>query len=446
MEQGAVEPREASATAALPPGPQGTEIEQITQYLQDPLDFQIRLHREFGDVFTASSPFSRNAVHIVDPQAVKELFTASPEVARAGEAHDMLEPSLGQHSLLTLDGAPHLRQRKLLLPPFHGERMQRYGELIREATLRDIEAWPVGKPFALHPRLQRITLDVILRAVFGINDAERLVRFEQIIKTFEEHLGPVSAFPALRGDSSPASPWTRFLRAREALDAFIYEEIALRRTEATGGEADDILFMLLQTRHEDGSPMSDVEIRDELVTLLTAGHDTSAAALAWMMERLLRSPQVMARLRESLAADENDYMNAVIRETLRARPIISDVTRKLSQPLRIGGHDLPSGTLVVAAVVALHHRDDLFPDPDEFRPARFLEGKADAYAWIPFGGGVRRCIGAAFAEYEMRVVVRTILERAKLRAPDPKPEKATLHNITLAPADGTRVSLDRRLS
>jgi cytochrome P450 len=449
MEQATI-PRPAAATkpTRFPPGTRLPAMAQVGLYAHDPLGFLIRFQRRYGDIFTVSFPFFRRLVYVADPKLVKELFTTSPEQAHAGEANaTVLEPALGPNSVLTLDEAPHMRQRKLLLPPFHGERIERYGELIREVTLREMESWPVGQPFALRPHTQRITLAVIMRAVFGVHDEERLVRFEHLIETFAGRLSMVTALPPLRRNLGRWSPWTRFVAAREALDAFIYEEIALRRAKLAGGNepADDVLSLLMSGRHDDGSPMSDAELRDELVTILGAGHETTATGLAWAIERLLRNPRVLARLRDTIAAGEDEYLDATIKETLRTRPVIVDVARKLTAPLRIGGYDLPQGTFVMAAIAALHYREDLFPDPDEFRPERFLAGKADTYAWIPFGGGVRRCIGAAFAEYEMRVVLRAILERAELSAPDQRPERVKVRNITLAPGKGARVSLDRPL-
>ncbi|HKB51090.1 MAG TPA: cytochrome P450 [Solirubrobacterales bacterium] len=449
MEQATIpRPAAAEAPARFPPGTKLPALAQVGLYARDPLDFLIRFQRRYGDIFTVSFPFYRRLVYVADPALVKALFTTSPEQAHAGEANaTVLEPALGPSSVLTLDEAPHMRQRKLLLPPFHGERIERYGELIREVTLQEMETWPVGEPFALRPHTQRITLAVIMRAVFGVHDEERLRRFGCLIESFSGRMSLVTALPPLRRNLGRWSPWTRFLAAREALDAFIYEEIALRRAELAGGneEADDVLSLLMGARHDDGSSMSDAELRDELVTILGAGHETTATGLAWAMERLLRNPRVLARLRDSVAAGEDSYLEATIKETLRVRPVIVDVARKLTEPLSIGGYELPTGTFVMAAIAALHHREDLFPNPEEFRPERFLEGKADTYAWIPFGGGVRRCIGAAFAEYEMRVVLRAILERADLSAPDPKPEKAKVRNITLAPGRGTLVSLDRPL-
>jgi cytochrome P450 len=433
---------------AYPPGSRLPAIAQAARYARDPLGFLIQLQRRYGDIFTLSFPYFGRLVYVADPALVKAVFTGPPDRFHAGEANaTVLEPALGPNSVLTLDDAPHMQQRKLLLPPFHGERIERYGELIRETTVHEMESWPVDEPFALRPHTQRITLTVIMRAVFGVHDEQRLARFERLIDTFSGRVNAITVFPMLRRDLGRWSPWTRFLRAREALDEFIYEEIALRRGEVESGEDghDDVLSLLLSARHDDGSPMSDEELRDELVTVLGAGHETTATALAWAVERLLRTPRALRALRESLAADEDAYLDATIKETLRARPVIVDVARKLTAPASIGGYELSVGTFVMPAIAALHYREDLFPNPEEFRPERFLDGKPDSYVWIPFGGGVRRCIGAAFAEYEMRVVLREFVGRADLRAPDPRPEKVKVRNITLAPGRGTMVSLDRPL-
>jgi cytochrome P450 len=416
------------------------------RYVRDPLGFLANLQRRFGDVFTVRFPFFGKIVYVASPELVKEVFTGSPALFHAGEANaTVLEPAVGPSSVLTLDDEPHMQQRKLLLPPFHGERVKRYGELIREVTRREMASWPVGEPFALRPSTQRITLSVILRAVFGIEDEERIDRATGLIDVFSDRVTLITKFPNLRRDLGPFSPWRRFLRARAELDELLYEEIALRREEAAGEERDDVLSLLLAARHDDGSPMGDEELRDELLTVIGAGHETTATALAWAMERLLRTPRVLARLRESIAAGEDDYLEATVKEALRARPVIIDVARKLVAPATVGGYELPAGSFVLPAIGALHYREDIFPAPQEFRPERFLEGRADKYAWIPFGGGVRRCIGAAFAEYEMRIVLREIVERAELSAPDPEPEKVRIRNITLSPGKGTLVRLERPL-
>jgi cytochrome P450 len=430
----------------LPPGPRLPGLLQGIRYARDPIGFFVRLQRRYGDVFAISFPYFGRIVYVAEPGIVKQVFTGDSALLHAGEANaTVLEPALGPNSVLTLDEGEHLRQRKLLLPPFHGERVASYGELIREITERNMETWPVGRPFALRPHTQQITLAVILRAVFGLRDEQGFRRASELIDDFSRRADLVTQIPFLRRSFGRFSPWARFQRSRAAMDEFIYEEIAARRSEADGEERDDVLSLLLRAVHDDGSPMSDVELRDELVTVVGAGHETTATALAWALERLLRTPHALARLRSSVEAGEDDYLDATIKETLRARPVIVDVARKLTAPAEIGGYELPAGTFVLPAIAAVHYRPDLYPDPEEFRPERFLQGKGDHYAWIPFGGGVRRCIGAGFAQHEMRVVLKAIVERAELTAPDPRPERVKTRNITLAPGKGCRVVLDAPL-
>jgi cytochrome P450 len=437
----------APSASALPPGSRMPPFFQSLRYMREPHGYLSRLRDRYGDIFTVRFPFFGKLVYVASPELVKEVFTGSPAVFHAGEANaTVLEPALGPNSVLTLDDEPHMQQRKLLLPPFHGERIQRYGDVIREATRGEMETWPVGKPFALRPSTQRITLSVILRAVFGIEDEARIDRATELIDVFSDRVTLITKFPNLRRDLGPGSPWRRFVKARGELDEFIYEEIALRRAEAAREERADVLSLLLAARHDDGSPMSDEELRDELLTVIGAGHETTATGLAWAIERLLRTPPVLARLRESIAAGEDDYLEATVKETLRVRPVIIDVARKLVEPARVGGYELPADTFVMPAIGALHFDRGIFPEPDEFRPERFLDARLDNYAWIPFGGGVRRCVGAAFAEYEMRIVLGEIVARAQLSAPDPRPEKARIRNITLAPARGTQVRLERPLA
>jgi cytochrome P450 len=423
-----------------PPGSRAPAVVQLVRFGRDPLKWFLRLHRRYGDVFTVSFPSFGRLVYVADPALAKQVFSGDPHQFHAGEANaTVLEPALGPGSVLTLDDDEHMRQRKLLLPPFHGESVRRYGELIRDTTEREIQTWPAGQAFALRPRMQRITLDVILRAVFGVRDPGRFVAAQTLVDDFSRRSHPVILMPMLRRRFGRFSPLARFERARDALDAFIYEEIAIRRGEADVLERDDVLSLLLQAKHENGEPMSDRELRDELVTVIGAGHETTATGLAWAVERLVRTPRVLDRLRESLAAGEEDYLDAVIKETLRTRPVITDVARKLTAPAEIGGYTLPAGTLVLPGIMAIHYREDLYPEPFEFRPERFLEGQGEGFAWIPFGGGVRRCIGAAFAQYEMRIVLREIFERADLRAVDQRPEEMRPRNVTLAPARGARV-------
>jgi cytochrome P450 len=445
MEQATLSQSRTARTRSTPPGSRAPRLVQALRYARDPLGFLGSQQRRYGDIFSVHFPFFGHVIYVARPDLVKAVFTGAPSVFHAGEANaTVLEPALGPHSVLTLDDEPHMRQRKLLLPPFHGERVQRYGELIVEMTRREMESWPVGEPLAMRPHTQRITLAVIMRAVFGFHDEVRLESFERLIEDFADRVGgPVNAFPIMRHDLGPLSPWGRFLRSRAALDEFIYEEIRLRRAEPGHEQRDDVLSLLLSAPDENGVPMSDQELRDEMVTVLGAGHETTATGLAWAVELLVRNPEVLAKLRESLAAGEEDYLGATVKEVLRARPVIVDVARKLKAPATIGDYELPAGTFVLPAIAALHYREDLFPQPHEFRPERFLDGKADNYAWIPFGGGIRRCIGAAFAEFEMRTILREFVEGAELRPVGEKPERVKVRNITLAPARNTRVVLER---
>jgi cytochrome P450 len=439
--------RRAEADAArLPPGSRLPSVIQSLRLTRDPIAFFARARRRYGDVFTVSFPGFRNIVYIADPQLAKEVFAGDPARFHAGEANaTVLEPAVGQSSVLTLDEGEHMRQRKLLLPPFHGESIRRYGEVIREIAERDISSWPVGEPFALRPHTQAITLEVILRAVFGITDPDRLRRARDVVDEFAARSEIVLLIPFLRRSFGRLSPWARFLRVRATLDELVHEEIAMRRAEPDAEERDDVLSLLLSARHDDGTPMSDRELRDELVTVIGAGHETTATALAWAIERLVRTPRVMGRLRESIAAGEGEYLEATIKETLRTRPVITDVARKLTAPTTIGGYTIPAGWIVAPSMRAIHDRDDLFPNPHEFRPERFLEGQGGGFSWIPFGGGVRRCVGAAFAQYEMAIVLRAIFERTELRAPDPRPERLSVRNVTLAPGRGAMVVVERLL-
>jgi cytochrome P450 len=410
---------------------------QAAQVARDPNGWMERRWRRYGDVFSSRFPIFGRVVYVASPAYVKELFTGDDAVFHAGEANAKpLGSVMGDFSLLTLDDEPHMAQRKLLLPPFHGENVRRYAELVAEVTERELESWPIGEPFALRERMQAVTLEVILRAVFGVREEERLALYRERIPRLAE----IANFLIW----APISRLPRFRRILGAVDELIYEEIAVRRADPSAEERGDVLSLLLAARHEDGSPMSDPELRDELMTLLTAGHETTATGLAWAFERLLRTPAALERLTDDPADD--DYLDAVVKETLRVRPVISDIARKLTHDIDLAGYRIPGGTLVLAAIAALHLRPDLYPDPHAFRPERFLgDGAPESYSWIPFGGGVRRCIGASFAQMEMKVALRTIVSRARLRAVDPEPEPARLRNVTTVPGRGARVVLEQRL-
>jgi cytochrome P450 family 135 len=430
----------------LPPGSRAPGAVNAVHFTRDPVGFLERQARKYGDAFSINFPGFGRMAYFAHPDTVKQIFTSDPGTLHAGEANGrVLEPALGKFSLLTLDEDDHMRQRKLLLPPFHGERVRRYVELITEIAEREIERWPLGSPLPLRPRMQAITLDVILRAVFGVRGDDRLARFRATLPQLTEASGVVMWLPFMRHNFGPWSPWVRFQRMRRAVDELVYEEIRLRRADPQMEERDDVLSLLLQARHEDGSPMSDEELRDELITLLTAGHETSATALAWTFERLLRTPPVLERLLGDL--DDDAYLDAVVKETLRVRPVVIDVARIAKRDVEIGKWRIPNGTIVVPAIALVQMRPDLFPDPQAFRPERFLgDEQPPSYSWIPFGGGVRRCIGAAFAQLEIKTVLRTVLGRVRMSAPDPTPELQRSRHVTLVPSGDATVRIDERLA
>jgi cytochrome P450 len=433
------------AARELPPGPSRPSLINAIRFARDPLAYIRSFYERYGPVAKSRFPGLGLMVYVAEPELVKQVLTGSSSVFHAGEANaTVLEPAVGTNSLLTLDDEPHMRHRKLLLPPFHGDNVKRWGDTIREITERDMEGWPVGVPFSLRAHTQRITLDVILRAVFGVRDDARFKRAQVLVDKFARRAHPIVLYRFARRDLGPWSPWTRFKRARAALNEFLYEEIALRRGEPNVADRDDVLSLLLQATDEEGRPLTDHELRDELVTVIGAGHETTATGLAWAFERLLRNPSTLDRLERSLP-EGDDYLEATIKETLRMRPVITDAARRLTCEIELAGYRIPAGAIVMPAIAAVHFREDIYPQAEEFRPERFLDGAPESYAWIPFGGGVRRCIGASFAQFEMRVIIRAILERAELRAADAAPERPRIRNITSAPANGCRVVLERPL-
>jgi cytochrome P450 len=348
-------------------------------------------------------------------------------------------PMVGGHSLLLLDGERHLRHRKMLTAPFHGEAVHAYGQRIGAIAAEEVERWPVGEEFPIRPRMQAITLEVILQTVIGVSDARRLERLRGLLRRITRvgiaEMWLLWAYPRLLENRVVRRLST--LRILPEVNRLLYEEIAAHRADPEGRE--DVLALLLAARDEQGRGLSDEELRDHLITLLIAGHETTTTALAWCFERLLRHPAALARLEAEIAGGEKEsYMEAVINETLRVRPVIDAVWRKLSAPTEVAGRMLPAGAVVMPSIM-LVQGSRAFVDSDAFRPERFLEEGAAPYTFIPFGGGPRRCIGASFAMMEMRTILRTVLERVRLRAPSAKAERMKVHHITLVPARGGRV-------
>jgi cytochrome P450 len=397
-----------------------------------------RLRARHGDTFTLRIANSGTWVIVSDPDTVRQVFTGDPRLLHAGAANTMLRPVVGPASVLLLDDDPHLAQRKLLLPSFHGRRMQAYGDLMTEIAEREVAGWPADRLVEVRPRMQRLTLEIVMRAIFGVREADRLERLRAALNgMLDWTLDPSRLAMLVAVGPQRVERLRPFRRVMDPLDAVLAEEIARRRKAADLGERDDILSMLLAEEHG----LTDAELRDILVTLLVAGHETTATALAWALERLARHPAAWERLR----AGDEAYLDATIKETLRLRPVVAIVQRVLAAPMEIAGHRLPAGVAVAPCIYLLHRRADLYPDPKAFRPERFLERPAGTYTWIPFGGGIRRCLGASFAVFEMTAVLRVIARRVERLAPDgPSPERATRRGVTLVPARGARVLVGQR--
>jgi cytochrome P450 len=437
---------------SLPPGPSSPALAQSLEWAFRPESLMARCQRRYGDVFTLrmlgwGSTGTNPVVFVSDPGAVKAIFTGDPELVPVGASRRMLTPMFGPASVLIVDGAQHLRQRRLMLPPFHGERMSRYGELIERITDDELDRWPLGRPFPLQPRMQAITLEVILRAVFGVDVAHRDDLRDRIVALLAEVSNPLAEIGiALPRKIGPVNIRAKFERLLARTDEALLAQIRRRRADPELAEREDILSMLLQARDEDGNPMTDSELRDQLVTLLLAGHETTATGLAWAFDHLHHRPEALERLVEECRDGEDaSYLNAVITETLRLRPPVPMTDRTLAGPFELNGHVLPAGTVLGPCIHLLHRRADLYPEPDAFKPERFLEQSPETYSWIPFGGGVRRCLGASFATFEMKVVLRTVLRRARLGAASSRPEGSRRRSIVLAPARGARsVLVERR--
>jgi cytochrome P450 len=436
--------------ALLPPGPTTPAAIQMMATWKRPAASLERLRRRYGKRMTVQLPFQPPFVMLSDPSDIKELFTAPPDLVHPGEGARVLEPLVGRNSVILLDEGVHLEQRKLMLPAFHGEKMQRLSGTMAALAEQEVESWPRAQPVALHPRLQRLTLDIILRAVFGLEQGQRFDDLRDVLTgvlAFSEN--PLSLLPALRRVVGWTGPIRRFDRLTRRAHELIFELVEERRRAEQAGEAggDDVLAMLLQARHEDGSPMSAVELRDELMTALVAGHETTASQLAWAFERLAREPAVVSRLTEELdRGDGDEYLTATIHEILRHRPVLPNAEPRLTKgPVTIGGFHYPAGVALVASAYLLHHDPDIYPEPHAFWPERFLGRAPGTYTWIPFGGGRRRCLGASFAMQEMKIVLGVALGRYELAPAHRRPERTGRRSITFSPSGGATVVLRERV-
>ncbi len=427
----------------LPPGPRAPALLNLARFARRPLEELLRWHARYGDVFSVRFSGFGLGVYVADPGAIRELLSGDQSGLLAGEANSIMEPVLGGHSVIVLDGPEHLRQRRLLLPPFQGAHVAAFRETIREVAEREVAGWRIGERLVLRERMRALTFEVICKAVFGVTERGRVERLRRALMAVID-AGNVFMAPApLRADHGPLSPGGWLARRRRAADALLYEEIAARRRESDLESRTDVLSLLLGARDESGAGMSDEELRDELFTMLAAGHETTATGLAFALDLLMHNPDVFERLREEVEAGEDEYLEATGKEALRLRPVIDAAQRTLAVARNVAGWELPAGIKVYPGIAIVHHRADLYPRPFEFRPERFLEEEAQSYAWLPFGGGIRRCIGAALAQAEMAEVLRVIAERVELRAERPELDEVVLRGITLTPRHGVPVRVAR---
>ncbi|MFB8788301.1 MAG: cytochrome P450 [Potamolinea sp.] len=439
----------------LPPGP-GLSLFTTIQSFANPLEYLEDCSQRYGDTFTGHFPGFPPIVSFSNPQAIQQIFTAEPHYFHAGEGNKTLIPLLGENSMIRLDGVPHQRQRRLLTPPFHGERMRAYGKIICEITEQLMNGWKIGNSQAIHSSMQEISLRVILRAVFGISEGERLEKIRELLNSLLETFNsPLSSsmlfFPFLQKDLGAWSPWGRFLRLRQQVDELLYAEIRERK-ENPDVSGDDILSLMLSARDEDGQPMTDVELRDELMTLLFGGHETTASALAWAFYWIHYLPEVGEKLLKELDSLGNDpepmeiaklpYLSAVCSETLRFYPIVLfSFGRIVKSPIEIMGYEFEPGVMLAPCIYLTHHREDIYPEPERFKPERFLERQFSPYEYFPFGGGNRRCIGYAFALFEMKLVLATVLSRFQFSLVDNRPIKPVRRGITMTPAGGVKMMM-----
>jgi cytochrome P450 family 135 len=449
---GPIEPAEASGLPA-PPAIMQARLLQTLRFNQRQIQFVSRARRELGEVFRMRGALPGPGPVITShPDHVRSLFTAKPEQAPSLTGESPLRPVVGPNSVLTAVGPRHMRQRKLLLPPFHGEAIDQYTQLIADAAEREIDRWPLNRPFALAPRMQAITLDVIMAGIFGIEGKPERGTPERWLRIATKRLVAASTWPLAQVSeliNLNREEAVGLMRVGlELLDRPTYAVIEQRRRAENLGERRDILSLLLQARTEDGEALSDKELRDELLTLVLAGHETTANSLAWTWERLVRNPAAHDALRDAVRGegDAAAQIEATIVEGMRSRPVIPIIGRRVMLPWRLGPYAAPAETPLLMSILLVHHREDLYPEPFEFRPERWLGRKPGTYEWIPFGGGIRRCLGAALAMAEQRVVLEAMARRLDLEADDPAPEHAVHRNVTMIPARGARVVIRSRLT
>jgi cytochrome P450 family 135 len=458
--------RRGARRTDLPPGPRLPSALQAIGWTWRSLPFMERCQRRYGDVFTLRVRHGGTWVLVCDPEDVKRVFTAAPEALGVGEANTLLGPVLGARSVMLLEEPQHMTRRRLMLPRFHGQSMESYGRMMGEVTRGAVARWPADGPFELWPRMQAITLEAVMRVVFGPEPSDTTQRLQGLLRELTDRMNAPRRLTllALLGPRSMVGD-PEFRATMDLVEAVALEEVRRRREqggtrgetrgEGLGREAvrevgrdgaarEDIVSMLAHAHYEDGSPMTARDLRDELVTLLLDG--PTSTSLAWVFERLLRHPEKLARLREEVRDGRDEtYLDAVVKETLRLCPPVPIVVRRLLAPMRLGAYTIPAGTMVAPCIHLVHRREEIYPHPRRFMPERWLQGSAGTYTWIPFGGGVRRCLAASFALMEMKRVVAAVLEEVELEAVQSRSEQITKSAISYSPGRRGLVRIKRRL-
>ena len=439
---------EMSPHKGLPPGPSGPGWMQTSQWMFRPIEFMERCRRRYGPIFTLRLGPKHNVTMVADPRLSRDVMAGDPAVFRAGDTNGLFRPVVGSNSILLLDGDAHMKQRKILLRGFGASHGAQFVDQVREITQQRLSNWKAGQRLRLQDEMEAISFASIMRVVFGDYSEDSQGELRNLIPEMMDRCdSPFTLMPWFRRDLGGGSPYARLMKVIDEVDAILYETIADRRADPMTELRDDTLSLLLRAGHEDGSPLTDEEVRDEVLTMVMAGYETTTSGCAWALERLLRSPEKLDRLTAEIEAGQDDvYLDAVVKETLRIRPVVPVVARHLAEAIELDGYVIPAGSTVMVSIYLVHNDESTYPDPREFKPERFLGGTPEGAAWIPFGGGVRRCIGARFAELEMKVVLTQVLATARLRAVGRSDEGPKRKRFTLAPEGGAAAVVEDLVS
>jgi cytochrome P450 len=424
----------------LPPGPRASGMRQSLRWFRDPVGYMEDCRSTYGDLFNVRLGRLNRASFVSNPDAVRAIFTADPELARMGPTNALFRPVLGSSSLFLMDGEEHHRHRRLIMPSFHHSHVRRFHDLTVDLAERELATWPVGEPFRTDERMRRLSLDLIFEYVFGVAEGERHDRLRTLlIEMLDRVERPMAVLPQFQHELGGRSPFGKVMRAAREIDELLYPEIGERRFDPEAGRRDDVLSMLVQQGPEDPGFLTDEEIRDEVITMLIAGYNTTATATAWAFERIVRHPDVIERATAELRGGDSTYLKAAIKETLRQRPVLPITARKLTVPMELAGFAFPERWTLIPCMYLLHHEPSLYQEPDRFLPERFLDDPPDTYQWAPFGAGVRHCVGSNLALHTMETILATVLPRVRLRAPVEEPEPIVRRNFTLSPGHGATV-------